>query len=638
MKRFFRCALSGSALAVLAACGGSAPPLEDSALATAAPDAAAKRASSLRVDGSGVVQHVLDSRLLRAEGPQRVWVTLGEPSLAAVKTAQLQALGQDMNARSLGSTGREQILSATERDQKSALANHRTALRARQNDMLNQLRGYGAQELGRVQVAHNAIAVRVDATSLKAISQLSGVVKVRPVIDYKLDLSETVPYVGGTAVQNAGKTGAGVKVAVLDSGIDFTHKNLGGPGTLADYATCYAQNSVAPSGICASLFGPGAAKVKGGFDFVGEDWPNTPEALDPNPIDIGGHGTHVADIIGGRSADGTHKGMAPDASLYAVKVCSAVATSCSGVALLQGMDFALDPNGDGDLSDAVDIINMSLGSSYGQIEDDLTLASENAVKLGVIVVVSAGNSADRPYIVGSPSTGVGVISVAQTQVPSARAFPLVVAGINPSTINNTALVEWAPIGAGFSGEVVRLGRGCPAGSVPGQAGDDLYFNGNSPLGKVALIDRGSCSVSLKIDRATKAGAVAVIIANNVSGDPPSFSFGGGDLPMVPTIIISQADGNRIKSALGATGVNPAVVASVSPAMSVPLVGSMVASSSRGPTISTQAHQARDRRARRVGVGDRRQWIRHRGLRRHFRRRADGGGRGGRLAASKRSPR
>ena len=77
---------------------------------------------------------------------------------------------------------REQ-LKRGERTQKRALATHRDVLRARQGDMMNQLRGYGAQELGRVHVAHNAIAVKVDATSLKAISQLSGVVKVRPVCE-----------------------------------------------------------------------------------------------------------------------------------------------------------------------------------------------------------------------------------------------------------------------------------------------------------------------------------------------------------------------------------------------------------------------------------------------------------------------
>jgi hypothetical protein len=149
-------------------------------------------------------------------------------------------------------------------------------------------------------------------------------------------------------------------------------------------------------------------------------------------------------------------------------------------------------------------------------------------------------------------------------------------------------VEWAPIGSGFSGPVVRLGQGCPAGSINGSNPDDPYFNGNSPTGRVALIDRGACAISLKVDRATKAGAVAVIIANNVGGDPPTFSFGGGDQPLAPTIVISQADGNRIKSALGATGLNAAVVASVSPATTIPLVGSMVASSSRGPSHSGDA--------------------------------------------------
>src|SRR5207245_5906110 len=141
---------------------------------------------------------------------------------------------------------------------------------------------------------------------------------------------------------------------------------------------------------------------------------------------------------------------APGVSLYAVKVCSAVSSSCSGVALLEGIDFALDPNGDGNISDAVDVINMSLGASYGQFEDDLSEASANAVRSGVVVVASAGNSADRPYIAGSPATTPEVISVAQTQVPSAVVFPLVInspAAI-AGTYSNTATVDWAPVGSG----------------------------------------------------------------------------------------------------------------------------------------------------------------------------------------------
>jgi subtilisin family serine protease len=580
MKRLVRYALTGVTFATLAACGGgSSPPADEiQPLATAT---RAATVDSLRIDGDAT-RGVLDSRLQRATGPQRVWVTMSEPSLAAYKVAQLEAQGLEMQSRSLGVKPSARILSATEQVQKSALAGHRDTLRARQDDMMGQLRGMGAQELGRVHVAHNAVAIKVDASSLVAISQLSGVLKVRPVVDYALDLSETVPYVGGTAVQASGRTGAGVKVAVLDSGIDYTHKNLGGAGTAAAYAAAYGAGPTDPKNTTRDGLFP-TAKVIGGYDFVGENWPNGPEVGDDDPIDFEGHGTHVSDIIAGRSADGTHKGMAPDALLYAVKVCSAVATSCSGVALLQGMDYALDPNGDGDTSDAVDVINMSLGSPYGQIEDDLTLAATNAVKLGVVVVVSAGNSANRPYIVGSPSTGVGVISVAQTQTPSATAVPLVVNA--PASIarvyGNTQTLDFAPVGAGVTGDVVFFGRGCPAGSVAGQAGADPVVT--SPVGKVALIDRGACSVSLKVDAAAKAGAKAVLIGLVAPGDAVAFSFGGGTT-FVPSLVIQQSLSLAIKGRLTAAEV---VNVSFSNATAIALVGSMASTSSRGPAMSTQ---------------------------------------------------
>ena len=171
--------------------------------------------------------------------------------------------------------------------------------------------------------------------------------------------------------------------------------------------------------------------IVGGFDFVGEVWPFGRLAPDPDPIDCGGkdvnpdieglidcdggHGTHVADIIGGQI------GVAPGVEIQAVKVCSAVSTACSGVALLLGMDYALDPNGDGVTTDHVDIINMSLGSDYGQaFDDDLSQAVENATEVGVLTVASAGNGSDKPYISGTPAATPSALSVAQTAVPSAE--------------------------------------------------------------------------------------------------------------------------------------------------------------------------------------------------------------------------
>ena len=246
----------------------------------------------------------------------------------------------------------------------------------------------------------------------------------RPVRHYERDLSETVPYIGAGFVQNTlNITGTGVTVAVLDSGIDYTHANLGGPGTPEAFEAAWGTSIYDTRNTTVTVStGFPTAKVIGGYDFVGELWPTYgPRSEDPNPIDApptppaaGGHGTHVADIIAGQNVSDTHRGVAPGAKLYAVKVCSAVSPSCNGIALLRGMDFALDPNGDNNLSDAVDIINVSLGASYGQKEDDLSEASANAVRAGVVVVASAGNSADRPYIVGSPSSTPEVMSVAQT--------------------------------------------------------------------------------------------------------------------------------------------------------------------------------------------------------------------------------
>lgn len=559
MDRLLRRSVGVIALATLAACGGGS----DTTASREAPSARGAQNTRLASLSTGAVvapPDVLDTRLQRARGPVRVWVSLADESVASFKATELAAQGVDMQSRraSGGAGAAEQALKGRARA-------HRDALRGKQESLMGQLRGMGAKELGRVQVAHNAVAVTVDAASLAAIAKLSGVVKVRPVVNYELDLSETVPYVGGSAVQATGRTGAGVRVAVLDSGIDYTHANLGGAGTGAAYAAAYGADPSDPKTTTRDGLFP-TAKVVAGHDFVGEDWPNSAEAPDDDPIDYEGHGTHVADIIAGL------KGMAPGASLVAVKVCSAVATSCSGVALLQGMDYALDPNGDGDTDDAVDVINMSLGSSYGQEQDDLTLAAANAVKLGVVVVVSAGNSANKPYVVGSPSTGVGVISVAQTQVPSAVAIPLVVNA--PAAIagvySNTQTLDFAPIGAGVTGDVVFYGRGCPGDPVVTPA-----------AGKIALIDRGVCSVSLKIDKAVSEGAIGVLIGLVAPGDAISFSYGGGT-QFAPSMVIQQSLSVSIKGQI-ANGVN----VSMSPATSVPLVGSMASTSSRGPAYSTQ---------------------------------------------------
>ena len=447
--------------------------------------------------------------------------------------------------------------------------------------MINNL---GGREVARMSKALNALIITISPSQAPALAALPGVLSVRPLHDYKLDLSETVPYIGATTVQAAGVTGAGVRVAVLDTGIDYTHKFFGGAGTAAAYQAAYGAGTGDSRNTTLDGLFP-TAKVVGGFDFVGEAWPNGALAPDPDPIDCGpsaiaapcdgGHGTHVADIIAGNDG-AAHKGVAPGASLYAVKVCSAISTSCSGLALLEGVEFALDPNGDGDISDAVDVINMSLGSSYGQIEDDLTEAVSIASQYGVVVVAAAGNAADRPYIVSSPSVAPEAISVAQTQVPSAVKHQMVV--VSPPAIAGNYPATFQPWAAALTVVIqapLQYGNGA-GGNLNGCAA----FTAGSLTGKIALIDRGVCAFSDKIRNVANGGALVGVIGLVAPGDPFEGSFGGGAAITIPGFMISQATSNTIKSQLAA-----GVIAKFDPNGTIPLVQSVVSSSARGPSYS-----------------------------------------------------
>lgn len=434
------------------------------------------------------------------------------------------------------------------------------------DSIAQQVRALGGTEIARTRIALTAVIVEADSSQIAAIAAIPGVASVRPVGEYQLDLSETVPYIGAAALQTLGVDGTGAKVAVIDSGIDYTHKNLGGSGKVADF------NNNDPTIIEPGTFP--TAKVVGGYDFVGEVWPNGDRAPDPDPLDKGsgaGHGTHVADIIGGKSLDGAHKGVAPGVSLYAVKACSSVSSSCNGVALLLGMDFALDPNGDGCIEDAVDVINLSLGSAYGQKEDDLSFACANAVRLGVVVVASAGNNGDKPFVLGSPSSAPEVISVAETYVPSAKMYAITSGSITVYGSWQT----WSAPPAAVSGQL-QYGNGS-GGNLNGCAA----FAAGSLAGKIVLVDRGTCAVSIKVANAAAAGALAVIVANNVAqapGDlPPDFSYGGGT-PSVAGYSITKADGDNLKTVVGNT-------VTIDPANAVKFVRNVVPTSSRGPSYS-----------------------------------------------------
>jgi subtilisin family serine protease len=381
-----------------------------------------------------VIAILIGSVLVVSAAPELVdWETrqLTAEQLAQIKT-EIPVSGNgelaDIDANLLSARGSEQVIVRL-RSPSVAMANcesgaermsHKRKLQARQSDFMDRTCTSlsSVKQLASVHILSNAIFLEIDAKEVSKLATDPDVASIHRVKNYGIYQSETVPYIGATTVQTNGFDGTGIRIAILDSGIDYTHAALGGEGTVEAYTAAYADFS-SRDGLFPT------AKVIEGYDFVGEFWPNGTLLPDDDPIDLWGHGTAVADIAAGLN------GVAHGASLYAVKVCSAIGEQCSGIALMQGMDYAMDPNGDGDTSDAVDVINLSLGESYSQpFDDDLSQAIEAATALGVLTVAAAGNAGDKPYIISTPSSTLSALSVAQTQAPWASMSQLTVGDNN----------------------------------------------------------------------------------------------------------------------------------------------------------------------------------------------------------------
>lgn len=220
------------------------------------------------------------------------------------------------------------------------------------------------------------INVKVPRIMMSDLQDLPYVKTLHMNKQYSADLFDSVPLIQADSVwYNYGTMGDSIVVGVLDTGIDYTHPYLGGS------------------------FGPGF-KVIDGYDYVN---------MDNDPIDDNGHGTHVAGII---AADGDSlKGVAPHALLMAFKVLNENGSGYE-YQIMNGIDRALDPNMDGDYSDKVDVINMSLGGS-GDPDDALSIAVDRATMLGVISCISAGNSYTWKRI-RSPGTARTALTVGST--------------------------------------------------------------------------------------------------------------------------------------------------------------------------------------------------------------------------------
>ncbi len=416
-------------------------------------------------------------------------------------------------------------------------------------------------EIYSLKLSANGIAVRAKVRDLIDVVGLPGVLSVSRLPIHRVVNATSVPWVGTPPVwEDLGFTGSDITIGIIDTGIDYTHADFGGAGTAA------AFESNDPTTLDDGGF-PNA-KVVGGTDFVGDDYnarsddpAETIPAPDPDPLDCYGHGTHVAGTAAGQGvlSDGSTytgpydrdiyadndfevgPGMAPEARLYALKVFG-----CEGTTevTVEAIEWALDPNGDGDIGDHLDVINMSLGSAFGEPGDPTAIAVGNAMAAGMLVVSAAGNAGPVPYVEDSPSVGDGIAVAASVD-----------GGVVNQGIEVNAPAAIAGLYEAAEGAITK-----PLDEVGPITGDlavsqpldacTALTNGESVNGNIAFIQRGTCTFASKILNAQAAGAVAVVVFNNVPGAP--IVMGGESTGIeIPGVMVSQDDGEAFLSTMEA---------------------------------------------------------------------------------------
>jgi len=461
----------------------------------------------------------LNARDLRVD----LFVQLDEPSVAELNINTTQQTGELASA-------------AAQKAQAQRVT-------AQQNAIRPTLESYGAKILSSHRVGANGLRINVSLAQVNSLRDLPGVRSIGHVTKYKLDNVDSVPWIGAPKLWNAlNIKGKGVKVGIIDSGIDYMHADFGGSGSVADF-DANDPNIVEPGSFP-------TAHVVGGHDFAGAaydaDDPATVAVPDSDPIDHSGHGTHVAGTVAGIGVPGViGPGVAPEASLYALKVFGDNGGTTELVS--EGIEWAMDPNGDGDMSDHLDVFNMSLGSAFGDPNDPSAISANNAAALGIIVVASAGNEGAVPYITGSPGVASAAISVAASN-PGGRLYskvqvtaPASVAGVYPS-LEGAGPVQLAQTGP-ISGALVVASpaNGCSALS-----------NASAIAGNIALIVRGTCAFVDKYHAAQAAGAKAMVVYNDGADstrmDP--IVMGADNTVTIPGVMISFSAGKLLSQTAG----------------------------------------------------------------------------------------
>ncbi len=592
-RRGLRSVVSVSAVAALAAAALSSAPAMAAGSATTADARSPQGRQDLRAAAAKARAHLRESanpsileprargkstaseRLqgLPTSGPVQVMLEL---DAAAAATTYRATLPQGRTAARRAAVQQTRKVKATQASVERAFGRSKTK----------------ARTLYRTHAAYAGVAVSTDASRLPALAALPGVKAIHRLTPKSYRNSTTVPLIGAGQVWagTPGNTGAGVRIGIIDTGVDYTHKNFGGVGTTAAYDTAHAAEATAVS------WPQGA--VVGGYDFAGDAYYPNPTlddgspnpdyqpnpAPDANPLDCNGHGSHVAGTAAGRgvtAAGGTYAGpytsglqpadfrigpgVAPAASIYALKVFG-----CDGSTnvVADALDWAADPNGDGDVSDHLDVVNMSLGGDFASPDDPDAVASNNLAAIGTIVVAAAGNAGDVSDVAGSPGNAARVIGVAASDDPVDVLDGLKVdapAGLE-TTANQEGPVDnvfaamesvaydWANDPGVTNAEVAKIGTwgGDPAASNSDGCDTLSPTDATNVAGKVLLTEWNDasfrCGSAKRAANAEAAGAVGVLYGEDLA----RFSAGFTGSATLPAMGITSKSTGAIVAALDAS--------------------------------------------------------------------------------------
>lgn len=406
-------------------------------------------------------------------------------------------------------------------------AKHASAVDREQERSRLQAQAHGARVLGGVRLAASALIVEMDEDQAKSLAAAGGVKRVRPVREYRMTLDAALPlHRVREAWELAGgesRAGEGVKIAILDSGIEASHPAF------------QAEDLRAPEGFPRTNSALDEASTSGKI-IVARSYVDYLRNFDPDLSirDRVGHGTAAAMIAAGVPHEGPMgwvSGVAPRAWIGVYKVFGTPGwnDTTTDAALLAALDDAI--------ADGMEIVNLSLGSDIPpRVEDDLLAqAVQNAAEAGVIVVVSAGNSGPGWGTLASPATAPLALSVGAST--NSRTF-----GSSVAFEGHGAVL--ALPGSGPTPDSVVTGEVADVAAVDGTGLGCEALPEGSLAGRIALILRGECTFEVKLDNAKAAGAAGVLVqAREDSPDPVTMAAGAAD---VPAMMISYESGQSLR--------------------------------------------------------------------------------------------